>query len=106
METVAGDGSSSQCRTADNDVENTNPGTGDEGFRGTPKKEGNGVLSCVWLMFSTAQNASFFTAVALSGISKGIIDTFLFVWSVEKGTHEDILIFIPALDSWIKILSD
>lgn len=91
-ETVAGDGASGQPRTADNNVENANPRTGDEGFRGTPKKEGSGVLSAVWLMFSTPRNASFFTAVVLSGMGKGIIDTFRFVWSVAEGTHEEFLL--------------
>lgn len=75
-EMVPDDGPSSQSRTADQDIEN---GTTDTG---TPEQEGNGVLSAVWLMFSTPQNASFFTAVALSGVGKGIINTFLLIWSV------------------------
>lgn len=45
-------------------------------------REEHGVLRAVWLMFSTRTNVSFFLAVALSGIGKGVIDTFLFIWSV------------------------
>lgn len=38
-----------------------------------------GVLMAVRIMVSTDQSASFFTAVGLSGMGAGVIDTFLFI---------------------------
>ncbi len=38
-----------------------------------------GVLMAVRIMVGTDQNASFFTAVGLSGMGSGVIDTFLFI---------------------------
>lgn len=39
-----------------------------------------GVAAAVWVMFSTPRNISFFSAVVLCGMCKGVIDTFLFIW--------------------------
>eukprot|EP00752_Nemacystus_decipiens_P014611 g13010.t1 len=51
---------------------------------GTKDQDG-GALSALWTMFSTPQNACFFTAVVLTGVGKGVINTFLYVWLVELG---------------------
>ncbi|CAM9521360.1 unnamed protein product, partial [Scytosiphon promiscuus] len=45
----------------------------------------HGVAATIRVMFSTPQNISFFLAVVLSGMSKGVIDTFLFIWYVDLG---------------------
>ena len=42
--------------------------------------EEHGAVSALSIMFGTSQDACFFTAVTLSGMGKGVIDTFLFVW--------------------------
>ncbi|CAM9306786.1 unnamed protein product, partial [Hapterophycus canaliculatus] len=51
----------------------------------------HGVAATVCVMFSTAQNISFFSAVALSGMSKGVIDTFLFIWLSDLGSSHVLL---------------
>lgn len=53
------------------DVETLPPPHGEE-------KEGN-MLPAVWAMLGTARTASFFTAVVISGMGAGVIDTFLFI---------------------------
>lgn len=45
-------------------------------------EEQNGVVRILRIMFSTPENISFFTVVVLSGMCRGFIDTFLFIWSV------------------------
>lgn len=89
QEVVADDEASIKTRTSDLESAIATADIGDERYRGPPEQEGNGVLSAVSLMFGTPQNASFFTAVALSGMGKGIINTFLFIWSVRQGTGVD-----------------
>lgn len=51
-----------------------------DGARSGAKTQENGALSAFWIMFSTPQNAGFFLAVALTGVGKGVINTFLYVW--------------------------
>lgn len=41
--------------------------------------EKGSILSVVWLMLSTAEHASFFATVGLSGMGAGILDTFLLI---------------------------
>lgn len=41
---------------------------------------GGGVVGALRVMFGSAESASFFAAVALSGMASGVADTFLFVW--------------------------
>lgn len=40
----------------------------------------NGVTRTLLIMFSTPENISFFTVVVFSGMCRGFIDTFLFIW--------------------------
>lgn len=47
------------------------------------EQEEHRVASVLWIMFSTPLNFSFFLGVVLSGMAKGVIDTFLFIWSVH-----------------------
>lgn len=47
---------------------------------GEREEEQHGVVSALRTIFGTPQNACIFAALALSGISKGVIDTFLFIW--------------------------
>ncbi|CAM9498558.1 unnamed protein product [Ectocarpus fasciculatus] len=49
------------------------------------EQEERGVASVLWIMFSTPQHFSFFLGVILSGMAKGVIDTFLFIWLDELG---------------------
>ncbi|CAM9109176.1 unnamed protein product [Ectocarpus sp. 8 AP-2014] len=49
------------------------------------EQEEHRVASVLWIMFSTRQNFSFFLGVMLSGMAKGVIDTFLFIWLDELG---------------------
>ncbi|CBJ48928.1 conserved unknown protein [Ectocarpus siliculosus] len=49
------------------------------------EQEEHRVASVLWIMFSTPQNFSFFLGVMLSGMAKGVIDTFLFIWLDELG---------------------
>ncbi|CAM9442348.1 unnamed protein product [Ectocarpus sp. 13 AM-2016] len=49
------------------------------------EQEEHRVASVLWIMFSTPQNFSFFWGVMLSGMAKGVIDTFLFIWLDELG---------------------
>lgn len=66
---------------ADEDTENGSPEIRDGVDCETQEEQKEpGVLSALWIMFSTTQNASFFASVTLSGMGKGVIDTFLFVW--------------------------
>lgn len=65
---------------ADADIANGSPDIRDEAQFRTHEKKESGVLAALWIMFSTTQNASFFASVTLSGMGKGVIDTFLFVW--------------------------
>lgn len=46
---------------------------------GAKAKEQGGVLMAVRIMMDTGESASFFTAVGLSGMGAGVIDTFLFI---------------------------
>ncbi len=55
-------------------------GTCAEEGEGEREKEQHGAVSALRIMFGTPQNARIFTALALSGVSKGVIDTFLFIW--------------------------
>ncbi|CAM9812625.1 unnamed protein product [Ectocarpus sp. 8 AP-2014] len=55
------------------------------------EQEEHGVASALWIMFSTPQNISFFSAVFLSGMTKGVIDTFLFIWLDELGSSHALL---------------
>ena len=81
---AAGRDSSDHTRDgADEDIEDgtTPDDITDEAQGGTSEQEEDpGVLAALWIMFSTTQNASFFVSVTLSGMGKGVIDTFLFVW--------------------------
>lgn len=78
---AAGHGTSGHARNggADN-IANGSPGIRDKAQTTTHEQKEGGVLAALWIMFSTTQNASFFLSVTLSGMGKGVIDTFLFVW--------------------------
>lgn len=64
----------------DGEIEKGSPDIGDGAQCRTHDQKETGVLSALRIMFSTPQNASFFVSVTLSGMGKGVIETFLFVW--------------------------
>ncbi|CAB1096853.1 unnamed protein product [Ectocarpus sp. CCAP 1310/34] len=63
--------------------------TGGGGKREGGEEEGAGekagVVMAIRIMLSTDESASFFTAVVLSGMGRGVIDTFLFIRLEELG---------------------
>ncbi|CAM9669265.1 unnamed protein product [Pylaiella littoralis] len=58
-------------------------GSGGKGGARANVREEGGVLMAVRIMVSTDQSASFFTAVGLSGMGAGVIDTFLFISQLD-----------------------
>lgn len=75
-------GSSTVCKniSADtNGYKNGVNGSSETALLPTKKGEPKGTSSTMWAVISTVHTASFFSAVVLSGMGAGVIDTFLFI---------------------------